>query len=275
MLSRTNHDRDPPIRRHAAPPLEAGSRLCFFPFYCHGPRRTGPERFQHLRFTRSCCPRTRPPAHAVHALPQHSDRSVSHPDYEYYRERNHVFTDVAAAPNSIGLLDDFNFEGRDVKIMTRPVSANYFAVMAIRPFLGPLFSRGDDEAKTQVAVMTWACWKRLGSDPKIVGKVLANHTIIGVTPKEFTGSFYGLNGDLFTTLREVDGDRSWLTKRGVRRLFLAGRLKPGISQQQAQAEMTTLSSQLSSAYPEDDKSRTAVITRSSSCRRTNSLRLNG
>jgi len=185
---------------------------------------------------------------------------ISYPDYKYYRENNHVFTDVAAAPNSIGLSDDFNFEGRDVKVITRPVSDNYFAVMGIRPHLGRLFSRGDDESKTQIAVMTWSCWKRLGSDPNIVGKVLAKHTIIGVTPKDFTGAFYGVDGDLFTTFRELDENAS-LTKRGVRRFFLIARLKPGMTRRQAQAEITTLSAQLAAAYPGEDKDRAAVVTR--------------
>jgi predicted permease len=185
---------------------------------------------------------------------------VSYPDYEYYRDNNHVFTGVAAAPNSIGLSDDFNFEGRDVKVITRPVSDNYFAVMGIRPHLGRLFARGDDESKTQIAVMTWSCWKRLGSDPNIVGKVLAKHTIIGVTPKDFTGAFYGVDGDLFTTFREL-GDNASLTKRGVRRFFLIARLKSAMTRRQAQAEMTTLSAQLASAYPNEDKDRAAVVTR--------------
>ncbi len=186
---------------------------------------------------------------------------VSYPDYEYYRSNNHVFTDVAAAPNSIGLNDDFNFEGRDVKVTTRPLSDNYFAVMGIRPYLGRLFSRGDDKSKTPIAVMTWSCWKRLGSDPNIVGKVLAKRTIIGVTPKNFTGSFYGLNGDLFTTLWELDHNTSWFTQRDERRLFLIARLKPGMSRRQAQAEIAALSGQLASAYPREDKDRAAVITR--------------
>jgi macrolide transport system ATP-binding/permease protein len=186
---------------------------------------------------------------------------VSYPDYEYYRDNNHVFTDVAAAPNSIGLNDDFNFEGREVKVITRPVSENYFAVMGIRPHLGRLFSRGDDETKAPVAVMTWSCWKRLGSDPNIVSKVLAKRTIIGVTPKEFRGSFYGLDGDLFTTLREFENNPTWLTQRSARRLFLIARLKPGISRGQAEAEMAALSGQLASAYPREDKDRVAVVTR--------------
>ena len=48
---------------------------------------------------------------------------VSYPDYEYFRKNNHVFTDIAAAPNSIGLNVDFDDDGREVKLATRPVSA--------------------------------------------------------------------------------------------------------------------------------------------------------
>lgn len=144
---------------------------------------------------------------------------ISYPDFEYFRDHNHVFTDVAAAPNSIGLDDDLGFEGRDVKVVSRSVSENYFAVMGIRPYLGRLFSRGDDESGARLAVMTFSCWKRLGSDPNIVGKVLAKYTIVGVTPKEFTGSFYGINGDLLTTLREVDSDATWRTQRGLAGFF--------------------------------------------------------
>src|SRR5579872_3646668 len=188
---------------------------------------------------------------------------VSYPDYEYYRDNNHVFTDVAAAPNSIGLLDDFNFEGRDVKVVTRPVSTNYFDVMAIHPQLGRFFTRDDGSNKTPLAVMTWACWTRLGSDPHILGKVLAKHTIVGVTPKSFTGSFFGLNGDLFTTFQESEIDRASFQQRSARRFLLLARLKPGVSRRQAQAEVTTLSRQLASAYPNQDKDRTAVITRAS------------
>src|SRR5262249_45705437 len=115
---------------------------------------------------------------------------VSYPDYKYYRENSHVFSDVAAAPNSIQVSTDFN----GIKIVSRPVSDNYFAVMGIRPYLGNFFSPGDDTTKSPIAVMTYSCWKRLGADPKIVGKtVLMKYTIVGVTPKEFTGSFYGVN----------------------------------------------------------------------------------
>ena len=187
---------------------------------------------------------------------------ISYLDYKYYREHNHIFSDIAAAPNSISLMEEQNDQHKEIKVFARPVSDNYLAVMGIRPYLGRFFSPGDDESKTAVAVMTYSCWKRLGGDPHIVGKQVAGYTILGVTPKEFTGSFYGLNGDLLASLRAQDnGNTSWRTQRDARQLFLLGRLKPGISKRQAQGEMATLAGQLASAFPKDDKGRTAVITR--------------
>src|SRR5215475_2348421 len=68
---------------------------------------------------------------------------VSYPDYEYFRKNNHVFTDIAAAPNSIGLNVDFDNDGREVKLATRPVSENYFVVLGVKPFLGRFFTPGE------------------------------------------------------------------------------------------------------------------------------------
>jgi predicted permease len=192
-------------------------------------------------------------------LPGKATEQISYLDYQYYRQNNHVFTDIAAAPNSVGLNDDFNFGGREVKVISRPVSENYFAVMGIRPYLGRFFSPGDDQSKEHIAVMSYRCWQRLGADPHIVGKVLAKNTIIGVTPPDFTGAFFGVNGDLFTTFELYDNS-PWRTDRTERRLVLLARLKPGVTRAQAQAEMQGLSGQLASAYPKQDKDRIAIVT---------------
>ena len=191
--------------------------------------------------------------------PGDDSEHISYPDYEYFRKNNHVFTDIAGSPNSIGVEEEADSNG-DVKLVSRPVSDNYLSVLGIRPYLGRFFSPGDDTTKTKIAVMTYSGWKRLGSDPNIVGKTVANHTIIGVTPHEFTGSLHGLNGDLLRPLPE-DFDPSWFTNRRARRLVLLARLKPGITKQQAQAEMTTLSAQLASAYPAEDKGVKTFVTR--------------
>jgi predicted permease len=192
--------------------------------------------------------------------PDKAIEEISYPDYQYFREHNHVFTDIAAAPNSVGLNENFDSQGREIKVVARPVSENYFAVMGIRPYLGRFFAPGDDRIDSSAAVMTWSCWKRLGSDPHIAGKVLFGRTITGVTPPEFTGAFYGVNGDLLTNLYG-ENDRAWFTQRETRRLYLTARLKPGVTREQAQAEMTALSGQLASAYPKEDKGLSAVVTR--------------
>jgi predicted permease len=185
---------------------------------------------------------------------------VSYPDYKYYRENSHVFTDIAASPVSIQVQTHRDNNG-EVKIVARPVSDNYFAVMGLRPYLGNFFSPGDDTTKSRIAVMTYHGWKRHGADPNIVGTTVGSYTIIGVTPREFTGSFYGLNADLLTTISSDQNEPSWSTKRDARHFYLIGRLKPGISKRQAQAEMSTLARQLASAYPKEDKDLVPVLTR--------------
>lgn len=188
--------------------------------------------------------------------PSDSAASISYPDYKYYRENNHVFTDIAAAPNSIQV--NTNNDGkREIKVVGRPVSENYFSVMGLPPHLGRLLASGDDGLAKPVAVITYTCWQRLGSDPNIVGQEIAGYTVVGVASKEFTGSFFGFNGDMLTSLPRTEP----FTKRDQHPLILVARLKPGISRRQAQADMATLSSQLASAFPKDDKDTAAVVTR--------------
>ena len=192
--------------------------------------------------------------------PTESNAELSYPDYEYYRQHARSFTDISAAPNSISISKDLDFEGRSVTVVTRPVSENYFSVLGIRPALGRFFAHGDEHEG--VAIMTWHCWARLGSDRNIVGKKVAGFTIAGVAPKGFTGSFYGFEGDLFTTFHNYDTS-PWRKQRSARRLVLTARLKPGVTRRQAQVEMTALSAQIASAFPKENQGRTAVLARAS------------
>ena len=191
--------------------------------------------------------------------PQNPVDLISYPDFQYYRTNAHTLLDIAAAPNSISLLVDTNFENREVHLAARPVSGNYFDVLGIHPFLGRFFALKDDESEAHDAVMTYSCWKRLGSDPRIAGKKFGQNTIIGVTPESFTGSFYGLNGDLLTRL-EADGDDR-RNRRDQRRYVLIARLKPGATRREAQTELAGLSGQLARAYPNEDGKREVVVTR--------------
>src|SRR5580700_1436527 len=61
---------------------------------------------------------------------------ISYLDYKYFQEHNHVFSDLAAAPNSIGVKKDWG-SGQDT-LIARPVSGNYVNVLGLRPYLGRL-----------------------------------------------------------------------------------------------------------------------------------------
>ncbi len=191
--------------------------------------------------------------------PSEAIGQFSYPDYKYLQENNHVFTDVAAAPNSISMSENRSPETGEIKFLTRPVSGNYLNVMGIRPLLGRFFTPEDEDSKTGVGVMTYTTWVRLGSDPEIVGKSIIGSTmIIGVLPKEFTGTLFGVDGDMLVPLSKND---PWRNKREERHLFLTARLKPGVTRRQAQAEIETLSGQLATQYPKEDKDHVAVVTR--------------
>lgn len=126
--------------------------------------------------------------------------------------------------------------------------------MGIPPVLGRGFREGDEQAP--VAVLTYACWKRWGSNPNIIGQSLISNrrtvTIVGVAPKNFTGVAFGFAADVILPVAPN-------TDRTARNLFLIGRERDGVSLSQARADMHLLADQLAEAYPQADKRRTAIL----------------
>ncbi|HEY6466327.1 MAG TPA: ABC transporter permease, partial [Candidatus Acidoferrales bacterium] len=194
-------------------------------------------------------------------VPEKTVDHISYADYQYYRDNNHVFTGLAAVPTSISVIrstfGSSGDSGPEVTATTTLASENYFSVLGLQPYLGRLLQPGDDGSKSDVTVITYTGWQRLGAEPNIVGKKIGGTTIIGVAPKEFTGSMFGIDGDMIKPLSTYDTQGP----RDRRDLVLTGRLKSGVTLKQAQAEMTLLSQQLAAAYPKEDKDRTAVVTR--------------
>ena len=191
---------------------------------------------------------------------------VSYLDYKYYRDNNHSFSGVAAFPNGISKVR-FGHGDREEMGTAEQVSDDYFSVMGIHPMLGRFFVPGDDEKKTALAVLSYSCWKKWGADPQIAGETVKIGTnafsIIGVAPKDFTGTVFGFGADVIITLGSnaaFSQDPQMLTDRDNRWLFLVGRLKPRVTPQLAHADLRALSAQLALAYPSADKNRVAALT---------------
>ena len=127
-------------------------------------------------------------------------------------------------------------------------TGNFFSVLGIAPQYGRLFSAADDAARAPVAVISDAYWRnRFGADPTIVGRAVTVNqipfTVIGITPREFQGISVGNCPDIWVPLHALDrlkpDTRRW-TEPWSSWLLIAGRLHPGASREQAQAELDAM-----------------------------------
>ena len=188
-------------------------------------------------------------------------------DYTFYREHNEVFSALMAFPYSISM-NPIVYVNRTKWGLINAVSDTYFSVLGVRPLLGRVFARGDDDKPSALAVMSYSYWNWLGADPKIVGKTVSVNnvpvTVIGVMPKSFVGTIFSDVPDLWfplsTDLSANHQGLAWQTDRTVHGLHMVGRLKPSVTREQALANLQTISRQLASAYPKTNKDRIARVT---------------
>ncbi|PYR01591.1 MAG: permease, partial [Acidobacteria bacterium] len=145
------------------------------------------------------------------------------------------------------------------------VSANYFDAIGVRPVLGRSFEPGEDSGRNAhpVTVISYEMWHdRFHGDPGVIGKtqVLSGlpHTIVGVAPKGFYGTFVGYAFQFWVPASmqsQFDAGVYKLEDRGARWIEGYVRLKPGVTIEQAQAEMSAIAARLEADYPETNRGR--------------------
>jgi predicted permease len=185
--------------------------------------------------------------------------NLSFPVVRDIRDANTVFSAVAA-----DRVMDFGLEANGV---TRPVwgyevSGQYFEVLAIKPLLGRLLQRSEDDhpGAAEAAVLSWTAWKSyFNSDPAIVGRVVRidkhPYTIIGVTPRGFYGTEKFVQPDIFVPMAneaQLEG-YDWLNTRYNQNVWVVARAKDGIALKQVQAELKTLASRIAHQHPSEDE----------------------
>ena len=162
------------------------------------------------------------------------------------------FASMAAYRN-----EDYNFigNGEGERLSGYMVSAEFFSTLGVAPISGRTFRLDDDQlGAAPVVVLSGGFWKRkFGSAPNIVGQPITlngtAYTIIGVIPDTFR--FYGNMRDVYTPIGQWR-DPSFRDRRISVSARSFGRLKPGVSLAQAQAEMNEIAHNLAIAYPEAD-----------------------
>jgi predicted permease len=172
----------------------------------------------------------------------------SYASYEYFRNHNQSFQDIAALRSGVSRLSVRQADSQSAAAAARGsgqlVSGNYFSVLGVRPMRGRLLTPDDEKPNAQpAAVISHRYWeKELNSDQAAVGKSFVingtNFTVVGITPPEFFGERVRRPPDFWMPLSfqpQIDLRKSYLTNVQVYFLTVIGRLKPGVSLDQAQA----------------------------------------
>ena len=167
--------------------------------------------------------------------------------YERFRDENHVFSDlVGVAPFRFQVSGEgFDAEAVDGEY----VVGTFFPTLGMQPGIGRLIGPQDDQlgaADAAVAVVSWSYWRnRFNLDPAILGKRISVNgvpaAVVGVTPQAFSGLQVGSRTDVWVPVAmEPLIQRPSRRADGTLGMKLIGRLKPGVSLEQAVAEMTVL-----------------------------------
>jgi macrolide transport system ATP-binding/permease protein len=191
---------------------------------------------------------------------QHDGSNFSYADLLDFRNQSDAFSDLFAYGLSVAGL---SANGRPREFAYSSVTGNYFSALGVRPAVGRFFLPGEGETRGSplLVVLGNSYWqKNFSSDTGAVGKqVLVNGqpaTIIGVTPKDFHGTFFAFDMDGYLTLNAMAMDKEssqFWTDRRDRRLIVLGRLKPNLSTSQAAISSDIAAQRLAAQYPSTNK----------------------
>lgn len=198
-------------------------------------------------------------------------RPFSYPNYVDLRDGAKSFSGVAAYTLAIVGLTEGDTTRRTFGFV---ISSNYFETLGVKVARGREFSPDEEDPlrATPVVIIGDAYWKRMGSDPDVVGKTVRvnSHpfTVVGVAPEGFTGTSAVIAPDVWLPLGTYEMSVSPLVRRTPtsqlldrenHSLLVVGRLGPGVGPDEAQREMEMLASRLEQAYPAENKGQTVSL----------------
>jgi predicted permease len=197
-----------------------------------------------------------------------SFEALNYPQYEHYRDHNRVFSEMVAFDPGPALIS-WSRKGQGEIIHGQYVSGNFFECLGVKAVPGRTFS--PEEGRTQgthpVVVISHAFWQQqLGADSSVIESTMMlngiSFNVIGVAPKDFAGLMIGVRPDLWIPLMmapQTTRDQGLLTRRTANWVFSAGRLKPGMTSAQAEADLNLLWGQLAQYYPKGSEMFEAAV----------------
>jgi predicted permease len=207
--------------------------------------------------------------------PERPYGGLSFPDYRDYRDESDVFEGLAAYGEVFASLAD---EGTPDRVRGLIATGNFFAVLGVEARLGRTFTPEDDRnpGEHPVAVLSHRLWaSRYGSDPGVVGREIQvnahPYVVLGVMPPGFLGPDILESYDIYFPMMmqaqvrppraaysgEMDPDL--LERRGAAWLRVVGRLRPGVTLDEAEASVQSLSRHLAETFPDTNRDEAASL----------------
>jgi putative ABC transport system permease protein len=190
------------------------------------------------------------------------DFSVALPDYFDWRNDNTVFEHLAATHKESRNLS--GIPGRDPeRVSCASVTRNFFNIVGIGAEIGRTFSEDEDKAGAPpVAVLSDRLWQRaFNRDPGVIGRSItlhdSNFTVIGVMPPQLTSP---QDTDVWLSMMRRSNNPAWMDRSHHPMIYVWGKLKPGVTVNQARAEIKMTAARLEKTYPETNKNVYAVVT---------------
>jgi predicted permease len=201
---------------------------------------------------------------------------LSYPDMIDYFSESQSFEESAAYSfwYNLNLVENDGAE----HLQAGYVTPSFFRVLNAKPFLGRIFDDSEDQLPSgrPVTILTYGLWqKRFGSNPDVIGKKInlsgQPYTIVGVLSRNFKTISANPNPEIFVPLSRsaIHLRSAFIEKRGHRWLMTVARLNSGVTLDQAQAEMLSLSHELQNMYPQTNADNEAQLVSFDSVRSDN------
>ena len=190
------------------------------------------------------------------------DYSVALPDYFDWQKDNTVFEHLAATHKESRNLS--GIPGRDPeRISCASVTRNFFNIVGLPPEIGRTFSEDEDKVDPPpVVVISDRLWRRVfNADPSVLGRSITlhdkNYTVIGVMPLQVTSP---QDTDVWLSMMQRSNNSVWMQRFIHPMIYVWGKLKPGVTLEQARTEMKGIAARLEKTYPDTNGNETAKVT---------------
>ena len=178
------------------------------------------------------------------------EMSISYPNFTDWRNQNHVFEKIGVynrnSYNLTGL-------GEAERILTAQCSADLLSALHVTPLAGRLFTNDEDKpGAAPVVVLSYPLWqRRFGGQQSILNQSITlngkGYTVIGIMPPEYA---FPSRVEMWVPVGPLSDNPNWQQRGNHPGLYGVGRLKPGVTQAQAQADMNTVAANLNQQFPD-------------------------